>query len=60
MAYRTFDRIEPLDAPIQADDFRIDEEGFAFWRGIVNSIIPSLIGWVLIWGMGYVAWCLLP
>jgi hypothetical protein len=60
MAYRTFDRIEPLDLPIEAKRFHIDPDTHRIGQGIGNGAIAGLFGWLLIWAMGYVAWCLLP
>lgn len=37
-----------------------EQDAHGLMRGIINSIIPAIFGWLVIFGMGYVAWCLLP
>ena len=44
---------ETKSAPAQDD-------GFAFWHGLVNAIIPALVGWLLIFGMFYAFWVATP
>ena len=55
MAYRTFD---PTIVATERAEPRRDDLGC--FRGVLFAIIPALLGWLMIFGMFYVAWGLLP
>jgi hypothetical protein len=46
--------------PTEADIATLEHDARGLWTGLVNLIIPSLFGWLLLLGMFYVGWCLLP
>jgi hypothetical protein len=56
MAYRTYDALD-LSIPAKAEPKKYD---LAACYGILVGVIASTAAWLLIFGMGYVAWGLLP